>query len=277
MKFRVEGLDIDIHIPENVKARKPKLGALIEWPCSCGFETLKIEKGDIASATGRSEGYRNLWPVIKDAAELTKQWNKIHREAKDFTDYFERLYAFKGERSQTWTRIREGGFTTTMRVGCPTCGRQYDFGVGVSNAEQPEPELTPLGAYRKFGIKNRKVERVLARWIAQNEAYKNPAEYIKYVLGLESSVDYVKALIANLKETIKENPPKSLNSEHWVTDLTESLGELEKDFEETTRKRLEKELQQIEDLIPKPKEYRLALIPTSAESLPPLSLKDLYG
>ena len=275
MKFRVESLAVEIDVPENLHVRKPKLGALIEWHCSCGFETLKIEKGDIAGSSG-SESYRNLWPILKDAAELTKKWNQIHREAKSFVDYFEKLYAFKGKYNTTWTRIRQRDFTTTISIRCSICGRQYPFSVKVSTPEQPETELTPLGAYRKFGVKNKKVERVLARWIAEREGkpYKTPVEYLEHVLGLEPSIRYVRVLIDKLKETIKKNPPKTRNGEHWVADLTQSLEELQKDFEEITRKQLEKELAHIEDLIPKPKEYRLAMTPSSAESLLPLSMED---
>ena len=277
MKFRVEGLTVEIDVPGNLHVRKPKLGALIEWQCPCGFETLKLEGEDVAGASG-GEGYRNLWTIVKDAVELTREWNRIHREAKDFVDYFERLYAFKGEHSTTWTRIREAGFATTISVTCPTCRREYSFGVRVSNPEQSEPQLSSLGAFKKFGIKNKKVERVLARWIAENEGrlpYENPFEYIEYVLSLDPSIPYVQSLISKLKETISENPPKTKYAANWVEDLTESLDELEKDFEEITKRQLERELTQIEDLIPKPKEHRLAMIPTSAESLSPLSMEDL--
>jgi len=276
MKFRVEGLAVEIDVPENLHVKKPKLGALIEWHCSCGFEKLKIEQEDIASTSG-NESYRNLWPILKDAAGLTRKWNQIHREAKSFVDYFEKLYAFKGEYNTTWTRIRQRGFTTTISIRCSTCERQYPFGVKVNNSEQPETELTPLGAYRKFGIRNKKVERVLARWIAEREGkpYKTPSEYLKQLLGLEPSIKYVRKLINKLNETIKENPPKTRNGEHWVADLTQSLVELQKDFEEITKKQLEKELIHIEDLIPKPKEYRFAMISSSAENLLPLSIEEL--
>lgn len=277
MKFRVEGLAVEINVPKTLHARKPKLGALMEWDCNCGFETLKIEKEDVTSASG-SESHRNLWPIFKDAAELTKKWNQIHREAKDFVDYFEKLADFKGEHSTTWSRIRQRSFATAINIRCPTCRREYSFNVNVRNPEQPEAELTPLEAYRKFGINNKKVERVLARWIAEREGkpYKTSAEYIKYVLGLEPSIKYVQELINKLKETITKNPPKTRNGEHWVADLTQSLEELQKDFEEITRIQLEKELAHIESLILKPKEYRLAMIPSSPESLPPLSMGNLH-
>lgn len=277
MRFRVEGLVVEIDVPGNLHVRKPKLGALIEWQCPCGFETLKLEREDVVGASG-GEGYRNLWPIVKDAAELTKEWNRIYREAKDFVDYFERLYAFKGEHNTTWARIREAGFATTISVTCPTCRREYSFGVRVSNPKQPEPQLSSLGAFKKFGIKNKKVERVLARWIAENEGrlpYKKASEYIEYVISLEPSIPYVQNLISKLKEVISENPPETEYAASWVEDLTESLEELEKDFEEITKRQLENELTQTEDLIPKPKELRLAMIPTSAESLPPLSMEDM--
>lgn len=42
MKFRVEGLDVEIGFAEGIKAERVKVGGLLQFKCKCGFETIKI-------------------------------------------------------------------------------------------------------------------------------------------------------------------------------------------------------------------------------------------
>lgn len=42
MKFRVEGLDVEIGFAEDIKAKRVKVGDLLQFKCKCGFETIKI-------------------------------------------------------------------------------------------------------------------------------------------------------------------------------------------------------------------------------------------
>ena len=73
MKFRVEGLAVEIDVPKNLHVRKPKLGALIEWRCSCGFEKLKIEVQSIEkSLTDKISNFNTSLENIKGEISTMK-------------------------------------------------------------------------------------------------------------------------------------------------------------------------------------------------------------
>lgn len=261
MKFMVEGLTVEIEpkSSSDVQLKRAKL-ALCKFRCGCGFETLSITESDIKSLEsdrfkGDGTPIRPPWDIIKESHELSKEWNQIHDRAKNFLEYFKAVFLF--HLKHRLRSMSNSGAETSLSMECPTCSRSYSFHVSIENPLEPAEELTPVEAYRKWGLFHTKdLQRLLARYIEKEgwkRGYDTIENYLTYIASLDADVQFIKELTASLHQVIDNfKPARTECTKTWVKDLEDSLGEIQADFEKENESVLRLELEHIVDLLKPP-------------------------
>lgn len=254
----MDGLKVAIEpADKNLALKRSKVGSLFRWKCHCGVETLKISKVDIQNLPQDigDKPVRQLWNLSTQSLKLTKEWNKINSDNKMFIEYFKSVYDFKNEHRMTIGALRYSGGTTSLTTKCSACGRLFEFSVSILNPVQPVPELTPLGAFDRFGLQNTNaLKSLLAKWLHENKTFETTEDFLASIECLNRDPEKAEKAIGKIVEIIDSINPASERLRGWFEDLQESLQQVLEDFKKDSQRELEGYLEIIANFC-KPRMY----------------------